>query len=65
MSFELKQCPRCGRWCHPQLVVADKYNTVTSNTIVYEVVYPCVCNKIPWWNHLSPISVTNVDEMEK
>lgn len=65
MSFEMKQCPYCGSWCHPQLVIADEYNSGTSNVTTYKVVYPCVCKTMPYWDHLEPTSVTNVDEVSK
>ena len=39
MSYEMKQCPKCGRLISPAL--AEVSWGSTSNTTTYEVVYRC------------------------
>lgn len=39
MSYEMKQCPKCGRLISPAL--AEVSFGSTSNTTTYEVIYKC------------------------
>lgn len=65
MSYELKQCPYCGSWCHPKLVLVDKkYYAGASKVTTYKVVYPCICKTMTEY-YLKPISGTNVDEVSE